>query len=233
VTVYHPLVAGLTAVVSVSATGGNPGYSYSWNNGATTGVSSITVSPLSNVTTYTCAVTDACGTITTDSSTLTLFPAPNISFTENPKIIPGGQFVGFVNTTTNANAYTWTFGNGATSTAINPVVQYLDSGMYFVTLIASNQGCADTLKDTVFVTENIFIPNVFTPNGDGQNDVFHVTMTSMKAYNLEIFNRWGQKVFATDSPNTDWDGRSEGGIMESDGTYYYEITSTDYVGKKL
>jgi gliding motility-associated-like protein len=222
---------GKTALVSVSASGGNPGYSYSWNNGATTGVSSITVSPLGNVTSYTCSVTDACGTTVTDSAILTAFPAPNISFSENPKVIPGGQFVGFVNTTTNANAYAWTFGNGSSSAEANPVVQYLDSGMYFVTLIASNQGCADTLKDTVFVTESIFIPNVFTPNGDGQNDVFHVTMTSMKTYSLEIFNRWGQRVFITDSPDMDWDGRSEGGIMESDGTYYYEITSTDYVGR--
>ena len=222
--------SGKGTTVSIVASGGEPGYLYSWNNGATTGVSSISVVP-AGTTTYTCAVTDVCGTTKTDSAIVTAFTAPNISFTENPKVIPGGQFVGFVNTTTGATNYIWTFGNGATSAAVSPVIQYIDSGTYYVTLIASNVGCADTLQDTVFVTETIFIPNVFTPNGDGQNDVFHVTMTSMKTYNIEIFNRWGERVFLTDSPNTDWDGRSEGGVMCSDGTYYYMINATDYTGK--
>jgi len=221
--------AGKNTTVTVLASGGKPGYLYNWSNGIT-GVNTITVAPVTD-TTYSCMVTDACGNSKTDSVHVIAFVSPTISFTENPKIIEGGQFVGFVNTTTGATNYYWTFGNGSTSNSVNPVIQYLDSGMYMVTLIASNMGCKDTLSDTVFVTETIFIPNVFTPNGDGQNDVFHVTMTSMKEYSIEIFNRWGQRVFISDSPNTDWDGRSEGGVEAADGDYYYIILATDYDGR--
>ena len=74
-----------------------------------------------------------------------------------------------------------------------------------VYLVGSNSlGCKDTAWDTVYVTEGIYIPNVFTPNGDGQNDVFHVTAGGMQEYNIEIFNRWGQMVFTANSPNIDW-----------------------------
>jgi gliding motility-associated-like protein len=219
---------GKNTTVSVIATGGNPGYTYTWSNGMSG--SSIIVSP-AVTTTYTCTVTDACGTFAKDSTVVTTYPPSNIGFTPSPETIEGGQFITFINTSVGAVSYLWNLGDGTTSAAVQPYEQYMVAGTYTVTLIAINGGCRDTLTDTVYVTENIFIPNVFTPNGDGVNDVFHVTMSSMQVYHIEIFNRWGQKVFQSDSPNTDWDGKSESGVLESDGTYYYEITATDYAKK--
>jgi len=223
--------AGKHATVTVLASGGEPAYIYAWSNGVT-GVNTINVIPFAD-TAFACTVTDACGSSRTDTGHVIAYVTPNISFTANPKVIQGGQFVGFVNTTTGATGYYWTLGNGSTSTDVNPYEQYLDSGAYVVTLIANNAGCKDTLSDTIYVTETIFIPNVFTPNGDGQNDVFHVTMTSMKTYSLEIFNRWGQRVFISNSPDMDWDGRSEGGVEAADGDYYYILLATDYAGKNF
>jgi gliding motility-associated-like protein len=110
------------------------------------------------------------------------------------------------------------------------VYQYTQPGTYWIKLIVSNGYCTDSSIVGIYVTQGIFIPNVFTPNGDGQNDVFHVTVDGMKQYHIEIFNRWGERIFQTDSPDIDWDGTSTGGIKESDGNYYYILTATDYKG---
>jgi gliding motility-associated-like protein len=222
----------MNETVTATATGGEPGYTYSWNTGAAS--SSITIVPLVNTTTVSCTVQDACGASQTVSATVTAYTAPVPKFTANPPSILGGQYVAFIDSTTGATSYYWTFGNGTTSTAFDPYVQYIVAGDYIVTLVASNAGCSDTARETVQVTNALIIPNVFTPNaGNGINDVFHVTFTDAKTYNIEIFNRWGQRVFTSDSPNTDWDGRSGGGVMESDGIYYYEITATTFEGKTV
>ncbi|HXP52274.1 MAG TPA: gliding motility-associated C-terminal domain-containing protein, partial [Bacteroidia bacterium] len=123
-------------------------------------------------------------------------------------------------------------GAGASSIDSFPYYQYNIPGTYIIYLVASNQfGCIDSASDTITVVGGIIVPNVFTPNGDGQNDVFHITAGGMQTYTIEIFNRWGQKVFETNSPNIDWTGKSMAGVDESDGTYFYLIKATDYSNK--
>lgn len=75
------------------------------------------------------------------------------------------------------------------------------------------------------------IANIFTPNGDGINDVFKINgLDVFKKYNLKIFNRWGLKVFETETPQTIfWDGRTLAGLPVPDGTYYYIITGENSV----
>jgi len=238
---YPPLQVAMTpdticlgkqAVVGVAVTGGKPGYNYVWNNGLTNGPGPYSVSP-GVPTYYVCSVTDGCNTTITDSMQVFTAPVPVAGFVATPKTILGGQFVSFVNTSTGATSYVWNIGDGSSSTDANPYYQYNIPGNYIVTLIASNRfGCTDTASDTVYVTGGIYVPNVFTPNGDGINDVFHITAGGMQTYYIEIFNRWGERVFEADSPEIDWTGRSMAGVMESDGTYYYIIKATDYANKK-
>ncbi|HSY77423.1 MAG TPA: gliding motility-associated C-terminal domain-containing protein, partial [Bacteroidia bacterium] len=224
---------GKNGLVGVIVTGGKPGYNYLWNNGLPNGAGPFTVSPATS-TYYVCAVTDGCGTTIKDSEQVVMDLIPVIaSFVDNPNSIWGGQYVSFVNSSTGASSYYWNFGDGNSSTDQYPYYQYNIPGTYVVYLVASNRfGCSDSLSDTVFVEGGIYVPNVFTPNGDGQNDVFHITAGGMQTYDLEIFNRWGQKVFETNSPNIDWSGKSMSGIDESDGIYYYIIKATDYSNKK-
>ncbi len=240
VKIYSPLVvtvskdtvcAGGKAVISVSASGNKGPYNYSWNNGITAdSAGPFTVAPPPNQ--YICVVTDGCGDISNDTVNVITRPAPGISFYPTPDTINGGGFVNFVNLTTGATGYYWTLGDGSTTTDTTPFHEYNAAGTYTVTLIATNRfGCTDTLTKDIYVLETISVPNIFTPNGDGINDVFHVTMGSMKTYDIQIFNRWGQKLFETTSPNIDWTGRSASGVMEADGTYYYIITATDYDNK--
>jgi gliding motility-associated-like protein len=64
------------------------------------------------------------------------------------------------------------------------------------------------------------IPNVFTPNGDGVNDVFHTRNVNLTSYSLNIFNRWGESVFKTDDVSKGWDGTINGKEVP-DGTYLF------------
>lgn len=71
-------------------------------------------------------------------------------------------------------------------------------------------------------------PNIFTPNNDGINDVFMIKDLGPWSYSLEIFSRWGQKVFETDSPKgVFWDGFGPSGLKHPEGTYFYTLTNKD------
>jgi len=84
-----------------------------------------------------------------------------------------------------------------------------------------------TQIDTVQL-EEILIPNVFTPNNDGNNDLFYLNFTFEK---VEIYNRWGQKLFESNNNESFWDGRTTSGNEIPDGTYYYIITTEEKVYK--
>lgn len=75
----------------------------------------------------------------------------------------------------------------------------------------------------------IFIPNSFTPNGDGLNDTFGVYGESIKQYSMEIYNRWGEKVFESANINEQWDGTYNGKNVP-EGTYVYRVTAREESG---
>ena len=166
-------------------------------------------------------------TITINASDIVAVPVA--SFTVLPAIpatvyIPGS--VVFANTSTNANTYLWNFGDGTTSTDVNPVHNYTKKGEYTITLTATNEGlCNNSIsKGKISIRYNIiiFIPNTFTPNGDGINDYFNVKITNIKTYHLQIFNRFGTRLYeSTDITNT-WKGIYNGGLVPV-GVYYYLI----------
>jgi gliding motility-associated-like protein len=127
----------------------------------------------------------------------------------------------FKNTSKNANQFSWSFGNNNTSDEKDPSNIYNEMGSYRVQLIAKNdKGCVDTM------TQNIFIPcgnritaNAFTPNGDGDNDVFPFDkFAPCNVDKIEIFNRWGVKVWESKNPSVSWDAE---GLPN--GTYYYSV----------
>lgn len=70
-----------------------------------------------------------------------------------------------------------------------------------------------------------FLPNIFTPNNDGVNDLF--LAKGVYDFSLQIFNRWGNVVFKSDAPGTWWDGKSENGKDVPDGVYFYILNAAD------
>jgi gliding motility-associated-like protein len=131
-------------------------------------------------------------------------------------------------------SYSWNFGDGAIDTVFQPSHTYGNLGSYTVTLIVTDGVCSDTVTVVieVFGESSILIPNVFTPNGDGSNDFFSVFGENLIEVKGEIFNRWGQKMFAWDNVNGKWDGRTLSGNEVPDGTYFYVIEAKGVDGKE-
>ena len=100
---------------------------------------------------------------------------------------------------------------------------YQCSGVYDVLLIQTNEyGCSDTAYGNVDVTGEVNIPNVFTPNGDGVNDIFQVIYTGLRDYQVTIFNRWGREVYSWGDVNSGWDGKING-EPAADGVYFWVL----------
>ncbi|MEO6882711.1 MAG: gliding motility-associated C-terminal domain-containing protein [Bacteroidia bacterium] len=78
---------------------------------------------------------------------------------------------------------------------------------------------------------SLIIPNVFSPNGDGKNDVFKVQSIGISTFDAKIFDRWGIQLFEWTNPNIGWNGETKTGNAP-DGTYYYLINATGIDGKK-
>jgi gliding motility-associated-like protein len=97
-----------------------------------------------------------------------------------------------------------------------------------------NSGIPDFCEDKITITvivhkpSSIIIPNVFTPNGDGQNDVFRVKSEGLVSESMVIYNRWGKKMFEWNVVNGFWDGSKEGGAQASDGVYYYIFSARGF-----
>jgi len=145
--------------------------------------------------------------------------------------------VQFINTTINGRKYSWRIYDESgtligTSTLEDPLYSFVDEGCYTIVLVAtSKQNCIDTMEFHPLCVDafpELEIPNVFTPNGDGQNDLFRVHGKSIIEFHAIIFNRWGKKIYEWDDVNGYWDGKI-GSSDASPGTYYYKITAK---GKK-
>lgn len=231
-----PETCGSTnGVITTGAiTGGNSPYTYSLNGGSSQ--ASATFSNLA-AGTYTITVTDAGGCATTQTVTVGQVLGVNAAFSATP---PSGVYplnVNFNNSTTGATNYVWDFDNGLGSILTNPSTSYGQVGQYTVTLIAynNNPACADTATFTIDVYDEVMlgIPNVFTPNGDGINDIFFVSANGVTEISGTIFNRWGKKVFewkGAPSTSLGWDGKINGNKAE-DGAYYYIIDAKGSDGK--
>ena len=78
----------------------------------------------------------------------------------------------------------------------------------------------------------IFIPNAFTPNDDGVNDVYYIPNVKLKQFEFAVFDRWGNKVYQTFNPDFRWEGKSSGQTLSS-GTYLYLLTGIGVNGERI
>jgi gliding motility-associated-like protein len=147
-----------------------------------------------------------------------------------------GTSVSFVDTSKYASSWNWSFGDNppGTSTLQDPIYLYYANGNYVVTQVVHDAyGCTDTAKHVVKinnVTSEItqLIPNAITPNGDGKNDYWNLDFIKNFYPNamIEVYNRWGEKVFSSVGYATAWDGTYQGHQLPI-ASYYYVITLND------
>jgi gliding motility-associated-like protein len=142
--------------------------------------------------------------------------------------------VSFTNQSQGATSYAWDFSNGTTSTEANPRANFLDPGTYNITLVAYNaQGCTDTARGVVVIEPglDIFIPNVFTPNGDGINDEWRIQSSGIP-YEVWVYDRWGNLVFEGNATRF-WNGRHRNGSDCPEGAYTYKLIASIPNGPKF
>jgi gliding motility-associated-like protein len=212
------------------------GVSYQWS--PSTGLSNPNIAnPVANptsTTTYTVTVTDINGCTDEDQVDISINNQPVANFSVDTALTKAGcdgVFISLINNSTNTLQYNWTFGDGGTSTDVNPTHTYNFGQNITITLIATNNLCADTLAIINPIGSlDDFIknrPNVFSPNGDGLNDCFDLGKNTdfSECSNWLVFNRWGDKVFESSPTHQCWNGKKNSdGEDLPDGTYFYILT---------
>ncbi|MCX8081751.1 MAG: gliding motility-associated C-terminal domain-containing protein, partial [Bacteroidia bacterium] len=119
-----------------------------------------------------------------------------------------------------------------------PTHVYTYVGQYHVYMVATNSyGCKDTAYRMVEVLPEVmvYIPNAFTPDGNGKNDVFFPKGIGIRedGYKMEIFDRWGELIFVSEKFSQGWDGRVKGtNVIAQEGVYVYKIMVTTLEGDK-
>lgn len=217
------------------ALSGSGAATYVWSNSVPNGTN---FTPPLGTNTYYVTGTSAAGCQNTDSIVITVILIPT-SIIGNNSSLTGypGLVVEFNNSSLNSNSYHFEFGNGSsyntTNLSATPSSTYYTAGTYTVVLTASNGICEDTSQLQVIVLPfppmEIVMPNIFTPNGDGNNDVFFIELKNAVSLEVTIVNRWGNKMATYSGLNGFWDGKYNGNLVD-DGVYFYNFTATGLDG---
>lgn len=135
-------------------------------------------------------------------------------------------------------SYAWDFGDGNTSSEPEPVHQYTEEGVFDLMLtVIDDFGCETTysVPQSINVTKfvAIWVPNAFTPNGDGHNDELYVVPRLITDFNIQLYDRWGKLIFQSDDMNFRWDGNAGSGEALPEGVYTYIINAVDFDGERV
>jgi len=184
--------------------------------------------------TITCTDNNGCVGSSTINNMITVFATPVADFSISPStmVAPNTQ-VDFNDVSTGGTSVSWNFGDPQsidnTSISSSPSHTYITEGNYCIELIVTNTGgCVDTTNKCITVVNEavVSVPNVFTPNGDGNNDYFTINSSGIKELTCAIYDRWGLKMAEWNTVNGYWDGRTSSGGIATDGVYYYILKTT-------
>jgi len=158
------------------------------------------------------------------------FPAPVAGFRYNPEkptmLEPG---ISVIDLSTGSDRWYYSFGDGTDTEERFPLHSYKMPGNYLLLqAVMNNYGCRDTASEMLTVEDNyaFYVPAAFSPNGDGLNDLFIPSAYHVHDFSMEIYNRWGTKIYETDSFDRPWNGVA-GSDPAPGGAYVYRITFTD------
>ena len=175
-------------------------------------------------------------TVNTNTICGSFFDSVSVSVNPLPVVTAGNDITIFAGSSvellgSGGPSYMWSPSTGLSCTSCqNPVASPDLTTTYFLTVIDAN-GCTSTDTSVVFVeplVNVVFVPNVFSPNGDGLNDVLDLQGNLFESIYFAIFDRWGEKVFETTDIDNDWDGTFNGEVLNSATfAYYLELVYLD------
>ncbi|MES2567447.1 MAG: gliding motility-associated C-terminal domain-containing protein [Bacteroidota bacterium] len=220
------------STVALTGVSTSTNVNYSWSGPSATSILSGSNTPgtiVGETGSYTLTVTD--NSTGCQSTAFVVVSQANVTaaFTADPTTGISPLTVNFTDASVGATNWAWSFGDSNSSVVQNPS-NIFTTGSYTVTLTASSGSCTGT-STLVIIVEDPFtleIPNVFTPNGDGANDVFTIKSTGIKEISMQIFNRWGEKLYEFAGPKASWDGLAPNGLQVPTGTYFYFVKATGF-----
>lgn len=218
-----------------TAVGSKFDYTYQWMAGDESlegDTSHIEVKPV-NTTTYYVLVTSGKCSVEVDSVHIVVNPLPIITIIGDQSIGAGSSVV--LNATGGVE-YQWTPAESLSdATSDSPEASPLKSTAYDVVVTDANH-CSDTASVEVIVQNNLFIPNTFSPNGDGRNDEFKLYGSGVNTFVFTVFDQRGNEVFRTNEKTiafeTGWDGKYNGKVLKDD-IYIWTIEGTFYNGERV
>ncbi len=169
-------------------------------------------------------------------NTVNVYPKPKALFTYNPNPVYTLEPANFSNQSSGAISYSWNFGDGNHSNAVNPKHVYRSAETFNVSLTAtSDLGCKDTYELELLATGKLLVPNVFTPNPNGpnggrydkqsfDNSIFFPFADGVEVFSMQIFNRWGELIFETKDIKIGWDGYYRNQLCKQD-VYVWKIAA--------
>lgn len=191
-------------------------FNYQWSTTANTQTIEVGAG------TYIVTVGTIAGCTDTDTITITS-SGPNASFTSNPaNTAQPGVNIAFTDQSqagnSPLNSWLWNFGGVDNSIIQNPQYAFSNSGTYNVSLLVEDEnGCQDIFSQQYLIAGSFAIPNSFTPNGDGVNDLFVIAgLEAFKDSKISIYNRWGNVIYTATDYQNDWAATDQ-----SDGVYFY------------
>jgi gliding motility-associated-like protein len=230
-------LSGCTPLNATFSNSSTPIEKYLWSFGDQTTSTLLTSSheyinkgkkPVSYTVTLSMTSIYGCKSVLTLPNYITVYPTPSANFSSSPRstdeLVPT---INFYNTSTGAVFFKWIFGDGDSSDVIDPVHKFTGEGTYNTCLVVANQnGCKDTACNNIIINpiSSFYIPNAFTPNNDGSNDIFTGYGSNIASYHMDIYDRWGNPIFETDKLYEGWTGKVKGGsdIVQED-VYVYRI----------
>jgi len=211
-------------IVGESTSNSNGSYTYTFTD---PGVYSVTLT-----------LTSAAGCVgtTTINNMINVYANPVADFDFGPDDADvTNPVINFVNQSTLNDINNWDFGGLGTSTQTNPSFTFPSDvpGNYTVCLsVATVNGCVDTVCQTIIINDIfiLYVPNAFTPDGDGINDFFFPVVSGIDplTYEFMIFNRWGELIFESQNQAVTWDGTHKG-LMSQEDVYVWKIKVKDAI----
>ena len=211
--------------VAVLVNGGTTPFIYAWNTNPPANTPIVSNLPSGN---YTVIVTDSGGCTANTTAFVSEPPLINLTINAINTSFTGqdGQATVIINGGTPPYTIEWSTNpvqTGITATG-------LAVGTYTVTVTDTN-GCQTTATFQIDYMENgVYIPNAFSPNGDGINDFLTIFGANIDQIIMQVYNRWGQLIFTTDNVNKPWDGKFNG-IEQEVAVYVWTVSATFLDGK--
>ena len=217
-TPHHLICAGEQTEVGVEVHGGSGYYYIEWAD--TLWTDPIMEAIPMETTTYTVSVTDQCGEVRGGEVVVTVETPLLLITTENL-----GQDDWHLRAATVPQAVThvWDMGDSTRYRHEHVFHSYMDLEEHWVHLrTTTSNGCMAEDSVLLMPPAHVYFPNAFSPDGDGHNEFFGPVGHDIHDYELLVFNRWGEMVYSSVSPNTPWNGDVQGGGKATTGVYVYK-----------